>query len=68
MSQTPIFTIGYGAREIDEFIQAIKVLPIKYVIDLRSKPYSRFKPDFSKSALENHLRLHGIRYVFIWYW
>jgi len=35
------------------------------LIDVRSAPYSRFKPEFSKNALEAHLREHGIRYIYL---
>ncbi len=65
MSETPIHTIGYGAREIDAFISALRRYGITYLIDVRSKPYSRFKPDFTKERLEEHLRGAGIRYVFM---
>ncbi len=65
MSQLPIYTIGYGAREIDEFIAVLQAHRITYLIDVRSKPYSRYKPDFSKQALAAHLQQHGIRYVFM---
>lgn len=65
MNQLPIFTIGYGAREIDEFIQVLQTIGIVYLVDVRSRPYSRYKPDFSKTTLENHLRQHDIRYVFM---
>ncbi len=65
MSQTPIYTIGYGAREIEEFHAVLKSYQIDYLIDVRSKPYSRYKPDFSKQALERHLLDHSIRYVFM---
>ena len=36
-----------------------------YLIDVRSAPYSRYKPEFSKEALEMKLRQHRIRYVFM---
>ena len=65
MNQLPIFTIGYGAREIDEFIAILKENEIAFLLDVRSKPYSRYKPDFSKKALADHLTQHGIRYVFM---
>ena len=65
MNQLPIFTIGYGAREIDEFIAVLKENEIAFLLDVRSKPYSRYKPDFSKKALADHLSQHGIRYVFM---
>lgn len=65
MNQKPLYTIGYGAREMDDFIAVLKRYGIAYLIDVRSRPYSRYKPDFSKEALEAHLKAHGIRYVFM---
>jgi len=65
MSQVPLFTIGYGAREIDAFISVLQENEIAYLLDVRSRPYSRFKPDFTKQELEQHLSKHGIRYVFM---
>jgi uncharacterized protein (DUF488 family) len=65
MSQVPIYTIGYGAREMDDFIAVLKSHQINFLIDIRSKPYSRYKPDFSKHALERKLQAQGIRYVFM---
>lgn len=65
MSQLPIFTIGYGAREITSFVTTLQNYQIAYLLDVRSKPYSRYKPDFSKQALEDHLKRAGIRYVFM---
>lgn len=47
------------------FIDTLRRYGITYLIDVRSKPYSRFKPDFSKDRLEEHLRQAGIRYVFL---
>jgi uncharacterized protein (DUF488 family) len=65
MSQTPIYTIGYGAREIEELIAVLQRHEIAFLIDVRSKPYSRYKPDFSKEALSQRLEREGIRYVFM---
>lgn len=65
MTQIPIYTIGYGARDIDGFIAVLKAHDIAYLIDVRSKPYSRYKPDFSKDALEGYLQAQGIRYIFM---
>ena len=64
-TQIPIFTIGYGERTIDEFIDVLKKYGLDYLIDVRSAPYSRFKPEFSKDALSNALQTAGIRYVFM---
>jgi len=62
---SPIYTIGYGARLWEEFQAALRVHEIAYLIDVRSAPYSRFKPEFSKRELEIQLRLHGIQYIFM---
>jgi len=65
MSQLPIYTIGYGAREIDTFLDVLKRYQIDYIVDVRSKPYSRYKPEFSKRPLEQELTNNKIRYVFM---
>jgi ATP-dependent DNA helicase RecQ len=65
MSQTPIFTIGYGKREIDDFLAVLKAHNIAYLIDVRSQPYSRYKPDYSKQFLAQHVQNAGMRYVFM---
>jgi len=65
MTPLPIYTIGYGAREVDAFIATLKAYEIAYLIDVRSKPYSRYKPDFSKQTLENHLQQNNIHYLFM---
>lgn len=61
----PIYTIGYGAREIAEVVRVLQKNQIAFLIDVRSRPYSRFKPAFSKEALQAQLQSEGIRYVFM---
>lgn len=61
----PIFTIGYGSRALDDFMRVLQAHDIEYLIDIRSAPYSRFKPEFSKNELEAELRRHTIRYVYL---
>ncbi len=56
---TPIFTIGYGSRALDDFVRILRAHDIEYLIDIRSAPYSRFKPEFSKNELEAALRQHA---------
>jgi len=65
MRPLPIYTIGYGARDIEAFVAVLQAHQIAYLVDVRSAPYSRFKPEFSRQALEQHLLAHGIRYVFM---
>lgn len=65
MSETPIYTIGYGARPLPEFIATLQTHYIAYVIDVRTKPYSRYRPEFGKIDLAMALKSAGIRYVFM---
>lgn len=62
---TPIFTIGYGARSVEQLAAALRANDIAYLIDVRTAPYSRYKPEFSKDALEAALKSCGIRYLFM---
>ncbi len=63
--QLPIYTIGYGNRSIDEWIALLRHYKILYLVDIRSQPYSRFHPDFSKAALEGRLKSEGLHYIFL---
>ena len=65
MNKTPLYTIGYGARSLEELVAILKELQIQFLIDIRSKPYSSYKPEFSKAALENALKAQGFTYVFM---
>jgi uncharacterized protein (DUF488 family) len=61
----PILTIGYGARSMPEFLAALQAAGVKHLVDVRSAPYSKFKPEFSKRTLAAQLEAQGIRYVFM---
>lgn len=65
MEKIPIYTIGYGNRSIEEFIDLLQKYHIQYLADIRSRPYSKFNPDFSQAALEKRLKLHTITYIFM---
>ncbi len=61
----PVFTIGYGARTVDGLIAVLLTHQIVFLVDVRTAPYSRFKPEFSKDALERELKQQGIRYIYL---
>lgn len=65
LTTIPIYTIGYGNRSIEDFVKLLQNYDIKFLVDVRSQPYSRFNPDFSKEAFERRLKQHSIRYVFM---
>jgi uncharacterized protein (DUF488 family) len=57
-----IFTIGYEAATLGEFIEALKQAGVVRVIDVRAVPNSR-RPGFSKTPLRGALAEEGIDYV-----
>lgn len=57
-----IFTIGYEAITVGEFLDALKRAGVERVIDVRAVPNSR-RPGFSKTPLRNALAEAGIDYV-----
>jgi uncharacterized protein (DUF488 family) len=57
-----IFTIGYEATTMDEFVAALQNAGVERVIDVRALPLSR-RPGFSKSPLKAALEGAGIDYV-----
>jgi uncharacterized protein (DUF488 family) len=61
----PLLTIGYGARSLEELLAALKEHEVEFLIDVRTAPYSKFKPEFSKEVLQLQLERAGIRYVFM---
>jgi uncharacterized protein (DUF488 family) len=63
--QTRILTIGHSTHSIDAFVALLKQHGVTALADVRSAPFSRFNPQFSKDALERSLRAQGIKYVFL---
>jgi uncharacterized protein (DUF488 family) len=59
-----IFSIGYEATTMDEFIAALRAAGVERVIDVRAVPLSR-RPGFSKNVLAASLKDAGIDYVLL---
>jgi uncharacterized protein (DUF488 family) len=57
-----IFTIGYEATTMAEFIAALQRAGVERIIDVRALPLSR-RPGFSKNILAATLKEAGIDYV-----
>ncbi len=65
MEKFPIYTVGYGNRSIETFVELLHRYQIEYLVDVRSQPYSQYNQQFSKEPLEKHLSLHAIHYMFL---
>jgi uncharacterized protein (DUF488 family) len=57
-----LFTIGYEATTMGEFLDALTSAGVERVIDVRAVPNSR-RPGFSKTPLRNALAEVGIDYA-----
>jgi uncharacterized protein (DUF488 family) len=57
-----VYTIGYEATTMGDFLAALKRAGVERLIDVRALPLSR-RPGFSKNVLAASLREAGIEYV-----
>lgn len=57
-----VYTIGYGMRSQEGFINTLHMAGIDTVIDVRSLPRSRFAPQFDSAVLFDALEQQGIAY------
>jgi uncharacterized protein (DUF488 family) len=65
MTAGRIFSIGYGSHSQATILEQLKDADVSYVIDVRSSPFSRYQPDFSREPLSLSLQDIGIKYVFM---
>jgi len=57
-----VYTIGYAAFNIDDFIDVLKSYKISHLIDVRSNPVSEYFQDYNSFNLEPKLRQNNIIY------
>lgn len=57
-----LYSIGYQRSDLDTFIQTLKEHSIEFLVDVRSKPYSR-KHQFNQGNLKHLLEGAGITYI-----
>lgn len=60
-----IHTIGYATHTVESFIAALEKFNITAIADVRSQPYSKFKPKFNRESLKKALINKRIEYVFL---
>lgn len=65
MDSVTILTIGYGERSYEEVERLLIDSQVTVLLDVRSQPFTRYKPEFSRNVLEQRLQTAGIRYVFL---
>ena len=65
---TTLFTIGWSKMEPTGLVELLKLHGVETLVDIRWKPYSRFRPGFNKNRLGHEggpLLAEGIGYVHI---
>jgi uncharacterized protein (DUF488 family) len=60
-----LFTIGHSNHDFERFLGLLRRHGIAAIADVRSRPYSRFVPHFSKARLERLLAGQAIDYLFL---
>jgi len=60
-----VLTIGHSRHPIDELLGILRQHGVEVLVDVRSQPYSRFSPQFSRRALEQAVTEASIRYLFM---
>lgn len=63
-SKTYIFSIGHSSKSINTFLDKLKENKIEILVDVRSRPVSRFCPHFNKNALQDTLAKANIQYLY----
>ncbi|RJS79587.1 DUF488 domain-containing protein [Candidatus Bathyarchaeota archaeon] len=59
-----VWTIGYGNRSADKFLELLREHEIQVLVDVRSFPTSKIE-HYKREALERWLPKHGIEYVWM---
>lgn len=60
-----IYSIGHSSHDIGTFISLLQQHGITALADVRSRPWSRHVPHFSRAALKAAVQDAGIAYVFL---
>jgi uncharacterized protein (DUF488 family) len=63
--KSTVYSIGHGNKTIENFIKELKSFDIEYLIDIRSKPFSKWNPQFNQDSLKTSVEKKGIKYVFL---
>lgn len=64
-SGTIILTIGHSTQSLDRFLDLLRMADVSAVADVRSSPFSKRYPHFSKPVLHQSLKDNGFEYAFL---
>jgi len=61
----PIYTIGHSNHKWEKLLNLLQKYDIGAVCDVRSRPYSRFNPQFNREMARDALKAAGIAYIYL---
>lgn len=59
---TAIYSVGHSNKPIGEFIELLESAGVKTLVDVRTRPQSRFCPQFNRGRMQPELEHAGIKY------
>lgn len=65
MEKLPLYSIGHGNRTREELLELLERYGIKFLIDVRTVPYSKYQPQYNREDLTTYMQDHNIRYVYM---
>lgn len=60
-----IYSIGHGNKKLEDFLNELNSFNVKYLIDIRTSPYSKYNPQYNRELLKNNLEVANITYVYM---
>jgi uncharacterized protein (DUF488 family) len=60
-----IFSIGHSNQSVEAFLLLLQQHEIQVLVDVRSRPYSRYVAHFNSNLLAAAVRKAGIKYMFM---
>lgn len=64
-SKSRVLTIGHSTMSIDAFLAILRQTGVTVVADVRTSPFSRRLPHFSRDELRAALKDNDVKYVFL---
>jgi uncharacterized protein (DUF488 family) len=60
-----IYTLGHSVHSLDFFLSLIKDHQLDCILDIRSQPYSKYAPQYSKNDIASFLKEKDVLYAFL---
>ncbi len=65
MKDSTLYSIGHGNKAIETFIEELRFFGIDFLIDIRSKPYSKYNTQFNGNEIKYTLSDNNITYTYM---